>query len=82
MGLFFVLLFLASGPGTVAKMAEGEIEFALPQLADMVQPFRSQIRELLRGRTELERLAIEMYARGFSVRDIETAFSDEGGAAC
>jgi hypothetical protein len=62
------------------KSAEGEIEFALPQLADMAEPFRSRIREVLRGRTEeLERLAVEMYARGLSVRDIEAAFTDEAG---
>lgn len=62
------------------KTAEGEIEFAVPQLADMAQPFRSKIRELIRGRTkELERLAVEMYARGLSVRDIEAAFTDESG---
>ena len=62
------------------KTAEGEVEFSVPQLADMEQPFRSKIREVLRGRTEeLERLAIEMYARGLSVRDIEAAFTDEAG---
>jgi transposase-like protein len=62
------------------KTAEGEIEFAVPQLADMAQPFRSKIREVIRGRTEeLERLAVEMYARGLSVRDIEAAFTDEAG---
>jgi transposase-like protein len=62
------------------KTAEGEVEFAMPQLADMAQPFRSKIREVIRGRTEeLERLAIEMYARGLSVRDIEAAFTDEAG---
>lgn len=38
------------------------------------------IREVIRGRTEeLERLAVEMYARGLSVRDIEAAFTDEAG---
>jgi putative transposase len=58
------------------KSAEGAIEFAVPQLADMAQPFRSKIREVIRGRTEeLERLAVEMYARGLSVRDIEAAFT-------
>ncbi len=62
------------------KSAEGAIEFAVPQLADMAQPFRSKIREVIRGRTEeLERLAVEMYARGLSVRDIEAAFTDEAG---
>jgi Transposase, Mutator family len=62
------------------KSAEGEIEFAVPQLADLAPPFRSKIREVIRGRTEeLERLAVEMYARGLSVRDIEAAFTDEAG---
>ncbi|MDA8108384.1 MAG: IS256 family transposase, partial [Betaproteobacteria bacterium] len=66
-------------PGRV-KSAEGEIEFAVPQVADTAEPFRSQIREVIRGRTEaLERLAVEMYARGLSVRDIEQAFTDESG---
>jgi putative transposase len=62
------------------KTAEGEIEFAVPQVADTAEPFRSQIREVIRGRTEeLERLAVEMYARGLSVRDIEAAFTDGTG---
>lgn len=62
------------------RSAEGEIEFAVPQIADTAEPFRSQIREVIRGRTEeLERLAVEMYARGLSVRDIEAAFTDESG---
>jgi transposase-like protein len=34
------------------KSAEGEIEFAVPQVADTAEPFRSQIREGIRGRTE------------------------------
>jgi transposase-like protein len=35
---------------------------------------------VIRGRSEeLERLAVEMYARGLSVRDIEAAFTDETG---
>ncbi|MCS6997616.1 MAG: transposase, partial [Casimicrobiaceae bacterium] len=62
------------------KSAEGEIEFAVPQLADTAEPFRSRIREVIRGRTEeLKRLAVEMYARGLSVRDIERAFTDKSG---
>jgi putative transposase len=60
--------------------AEGVIEFAVPQVSDTAEPFRSQIRQVIRGRTEeLERLAVEMYARGLSVRDIEAAFTDETG---
>ena len=62
------------------KTAEGVIEFAVPQVSDTTEPFRSQIRQVMRGRTEeLERLAVEMYARGLSVRDIEAAFTDESG---
>jgi putative transposase len=62
------------------KSAEGVIEFAVPQVSDTAAPYRSQIRQVIRGRTEeLERLAVEMYARGLSVRDIEAAFTDETG---
>lgn len=62
------------------KTAEGVIEFGVPQVSDTAEPFRSKIREVIRGRTEeLERLAVEMYARGLSVRDIEAAFTDETG---
>jgi hypothetical protein len=42
--------------------------------------YRSAIREHLKGHTQgLEDLAIEMLARGLSVRDIEDAFKDETG---
>ena len=60
---------------------EGAIEFAVPQVRGRSEPYRSEIRALLaQGRTEeLERLAIEMYARGLSVRDIEAAFTDRRG---
>lgn len=62
------------------KSAEGVVEFAVPQLSDTAEPWRSEVRQALAGRTEeLERLAIEMYARGLSVRDIEAAFTDERG---
>jgi putative transposase len=60
--------------------AEGRIGYGCPQVRDTVAPFRSQIREAIGGRTEeLERLAIELYARGLSVRDIEAAFVDDSG---
>ena len=40
----------------------------------------SEIRENLTGRTQaLEDLAVELYARGLSTRDIEDAFTDESG---
>lgn len=61
--------------------AEGRIGYAVPQVRGTAEPYRSQIRQALRaGRTEeLERLAIEMYARGLSVRDIEQTFTDRRG---
>ena len=60
--------------------AEGAIEYSAPQIADREEPFRSRIREVVRGRTEeLEALAVEMYARGLSTRDIEAVFADVTG---
>ncbi len=62
------------------KTAEGAIEYAAPQIAGRDEPFRSEIRDQLKGRTQaLEDLAVEMLARGLSVRDIEDAFKDESG---
>jgi transposase-like protein len=66
-------------PGRL-KSAEGPIGYSAPQIAERAEPFRSKIRGILGGRTEeLEALAIEMYARGLSTRDIETLFADETG---
>ena len=66
-------------PGRV-KSAEGAIEFSAPQIADRAEPFRSRLREIVGGRTEaLESMAVEMYARGLSTRDIEALFADEAG---
>ena len=62
------------------KTAEGAIEFSAPQIAGRDTPFRSGIREHAKGRTEaLEELAVEMLARGLSVRDIEDAFRADDG---
>jgi transposase-like protein len=62
------------------KSAEGAIEYRAPQIAERAEPFRSRIRETLQGRTEeLENLAVEMYARGLSTRDIEALFANETG---
>jgi putative transposase len=62
------------------KTAEGMVEFSTPQVRDTPEPFVSAIRENLGGRTEaLEDLAVELYARGLSTRDIEDAFKDERG---
>jgi transposase-like protein len=62
------------------KSAEGSIEYGAPQIADRAEPFRSRIRALLGKRTaELEALAVEMYARGLSTRDIEALLADDSG---
>jgi transposase-like protein len=62
------------------RTAEGGIEYAVPQVADRAEPFESRIRTGLAGRTaELERLAVELFARGLSTRDIEAAFQDTHG---
>ena len=62
------------------RTAEGLMEYAAPQIAGRDEPFRSAIRQHLRGHTQgLEDLAIEMLARGLSVRDIEDAFKEENG---
>ena len=52
----------------------------MPQVRGLEEPFRSRIRPELGKRTEaLEDLAVEMYARGLSTRDIEAALCDEKG---
>ncbi len=62
------------------KTAEGIVDFSVPQVTGTPQPFESRVRAVLPQRSEeLERLAIEMYARGLSMRDIEKAFTDENG---
>ena len=50
------------------KTAEGFVDYAAPQIAGRDEPFRSEIRETLKGRTQaLEDLAVELLARGLSV---------------
>ena len=62
------------------KTAEGLVDCPAPQIAGRDGPFRSQIRETLKGRTQaLEDLAVKLLARGPSVRDMEDAFRNEGG---
>ena len=60
--------------------AEGRLEIDRPQVREARRPFHSNLFERLKGDSEmLEQLAIEMYARGLSTRDIEAAFTDENG---
>jgi putative transposase len=67
-------------PGGLAT-AEGRLEVAVPQVRGADQPFRSRLLAFLGEHTEvLERLAVEMYARGLSTRDVEEAFTDVTGA--
>jgi transposase-like protein len=62
------------------KTAEGAVKFSAPQLRDTSEPFVSAVRENLAGRTQaLEDLAVELFARGLSTRDIEAAFTDAEG---
>jgi putative transposase len=57
-------------PGRL-KTAEGMIAYSAPQITGRHEPYRSEIREHLKGRTQvLEDLAVEPLARGLSVRDI------------
>src|SRR5277367_4125218 len=66
-------------PGKV-KTAEGAVDYSAPQVRDTPEPFISGVRAALSGRTrELERLAVELYARGLSTRDIEDTFTDDTG---
>ena len=60
--------------------AEGRVPVQVPQVREAEGPYRSALYDFLRGHSEVvERLAIEMYARGLSTRDVEAAFTDERG---
>jgi putative transposase len=57
--------------------AEGEVDVRVPQVRDSSTPYRSRLMEFLSGNSEaLERLVVEMYARGLSTRDVEECFRD------
>lgn len=60
--------------------AEGRVQVQVPQLRESPEPYHSKLMEFLRGNSDvLERLAIEMYTRGLSTRDIEDAFREVSG---
>jgi transposase-like protein len=65
-------------PATI-KTAEGAIPVAVPQVRNTPEPFHSQIKEWLDGTDTVNRLAVEMYAKGLSTRDIEAAFTTATG---
>lgn len=60
--------------------AEGRVPLHVPQVRESPEPYRSKLIEFLRGNSDvLERLAVEMYTRGLSTRDIEAAFQEVTG---
>jgi putative transposase len=63
------------------KTAEGEAAVRVPQVRKADEPYRSKLMEFLDGNSDvLERLVVEMYARGLSTRDVEDCFRDATGA--
>jgi putative transposase len=66
-------------PGRI-RTAEGEVVVQVPQVRDAPETHRSELMTFLRGNSDvLQRLTIEMYARGLSTRDIEDALVDATG---
>ncbi len=62
------------------KTAEGTIKIDVPQLRNTDQTYRSSfLKRFGTNTSELERLAIEMYVRGLSTRDIEDTLKDANG---
>ena len=62
------------------KSSEGEIGYAVPQVRGVQVDGLQALRSLFAGRTEeLERLAVETFARGCSTRDIEELFRNGDG---
>jgi transposase-like protein len=56
------------------------VDIDVPQLRDTAEPYRSRLLgEIGSMSSELERLAIEMYVRGLSTRDIEDALKAPDG---
>jgi putative transposase len=66
-------------PGRI-RTAEGEVVVQVPQVRDGPETYRSELMTFLRGNSDvLQRLAVEMYARGLSTRDIEDALAEATG---
>jgi putative transposase len=62
------------------KTAEGEVAVKVPQVRELGEgPYRSPIWQALgKHSPALQKLAVEMYARGLSTRDIEEALDELG----
>jgi transposase-like protein len=62
------------------RTAEDKLLIEKPQIDDPSEPFRSNVWKHVKGNTErLEKIVVEMYARGCSTRDIEALLKDEYG---
>jgi transposase-like protein len=62
------------------KTAEKKLLIQKPQVTDSQEAFNSSLWPHIKGNTEqLEKIAVEMYARGCSTRDIEELLKDEHG---
>ncbi len=59
------------------ESAEGMIPLAVPQVRETSRPFRPKLLDWLKGHSDVvQRLAVEMYARGLSTRDLEDTLVD------
>jgi transposase-like protein len=66
-------------PGRL-RTAEGEVLVQVPQVRDAPETYRSRLMTFLRRNSDvLQRLVVEMYARGLSTRDIEDALEEATG---
>ncbi|HET6567377.1 MAG TPA: IS256 family transposase [Rhodothermales bacterium] len=62
------------------KTSQGTLHVRKPRTRDTEEPFESRIlKRLSRIEKKLTRMAIEMYVRGLSTRDIEETLTDEQG---
>ena len=62
------------------RAAEGKIPIRVSQVRDAEVRFRSTLMGFLGGNSEvLDRLVMEMWARGMSTGDVEDAFRDVTG---
>lgn len=62
------------------KTGEGKLTVYKPQVRNSEEPFQSRLGVFLKGNSDvLEKLALEMYARGLSTRDIEDALQEATG---
>ncbi|MDE2215529.1 MAG: IS256 family transposase [Candidatus Omnitrophica bacterium] len=66
-------------PSTL-RTAEGRLDILRPQVRDSAVPFESKTWPHLKKNTDqLEHMAVEMYVRGCSTRDVEALLKDDQG---